>query len=96
MRIAVVVAALLLGACSDAKKSFDDGFKAQFEKSFVQSCVEGAQKAGAPAERLAKVNELCACTARSLLAKHTTTELAAMGAGGNQEAIQAAAQGCVR
>jgi hypothetical protein len=96
MRIAFIVAAVLLGACSDAKKSFDDGFKLQFEKSFIESCVDGARKAGAPEERMPKVNELCACTAKTLLTKHSTTELASMGAGGNQEAIQAAAQGCMQ
>lgn len=96
MRISMVVVLLLSAGCSEAKKSFDDGFKAQFEKSFVQSCADGARKAGAPEAQMGKVNELCSCTARTLLAKHTTSELTAMGAGSNQEAIEAAAKGCLQ
>lgn len=97
MRYTLIAVVLLLGACGDAKKQFDESFKASFEKSFVESCVKGAKDSGAPEEKMPEVNRLCACTAQGLLAKHTAAELVTMNAGGgDQSSVQAAVQACMK
>lgn len=95
MRATLIAAALLLAGCSEAKKQFDEGFKQQFEQSFSTSCAKGAADQGVPADKMDKVREMCACTAKALVAKYGVSELTAMGTGANKEAIEAAAQGCI-
>ena len=95
MRATLIAAALLLAGCSEAKKQFDDGFKQQFEQSFTTSCAKGAADQGVPEEKMEQVRALCTCTAKALVAKYGVSELTAMGAGSNKEAIEAAAQGCI-
>lgn len=95
MRATLIAAVLLLAGCGEAKKQFDDGFKQQFEQSFATSCAKGAADQGVPADKMEKVREMCACTAKTLVSKYGVTELTAMGTGANKEAIEAAAQGCM-
>ncbi len=88
------VALLLLVACGDTKKNFETGFKTAFEKNFVESCTKGAMDSGAPAEAKPKITELCACTAKKLVERHSMTELAALGSGNDQKPIEAAVKEC--
>lgn len=94
MRNLSIAIVLLLAACGDAKKNFDEGFKQAFEKNFAESCTKGAMDGGVPAENKPKVEQLCGCTAKKLVARHTTVELTAMGAGRNQELVEAAVKEC--
>jgi hypothetical protein len=94
MRKIAIAVVLFLAACGDAKKSFDASFKTSFEKSFAESCTAGAMKDGAPADKKPLVVEFCGCIAKRLVVKHSVTELASMGGGGNQELIQAAIEDC--
>ncbi len=88
------IALLLLVACGDAKKNFETGFKTSFEKNFVESCTKGAMDSGAPAEAKPRIVELCTCTARRLVERHSMTELAALGSGNDQKPIEAAVKEC--
>ncbi len=90
----VAVALLLLAACGDAKKQFDEGFKSSFEKNFVESCTKGAMDSGAPAEAKPRIEALCGCTARKLTERHSITELASLGAGKNPQSVEAAVKEC--
>ena len=94
MRYTMIAALLLLAACGDARKSFEDGFKTSFEKSFAESCVKGAMESGAPAEKQPQIAEICGCVAKKLVSQHSVTELASMGNGSNQDKVQAAVQEC--
>jgi hypothetical protein len=96
MRNGSIAIVLLLAACGDARKDFDAGFRTAFEKNFVESCTTSAMSSGAPADMKPQVTKLCACIATTLAARHSTTELAAMGAGGNEELVQAAIRDCQR
>lgn len=90
----VAIVLLLLVACGDTKKQFDVQFKSSFEKNFAESCTKGAMDSGAPAEAKPRIEELCACTARKLTARHSITELASLGAGKNPQSVEAAVKEC--
>ena len=94
MRKTMIAAVLLLAACGEAKKNFDEGFKTSFEKNFVESCTKGAMDKGAPEDRKPLIVEFCGCVAKTLVARHSVTELASMGGGGSQELMQTAIQDC--
>ncbi len=90
----VAVALLLTVACGDAKKNFETGFKQSFEKNFSESCTKGAMDSGVPEDRRAAVTQVCACTAKKLVERHTITELTAMGSGSHQDKVEAAVKEC--
>jgi len=94
MRKTIVAAILLLAACGDAKKQFDEGFKTSFEKSFAESCTTSAMNGGLPEDKRVLVARFCTCVGQKLVQRHSVTELASMGAGANKELVQAAAQDC--
>lgn len=96
MRATLIAVVLLLSACGDAKKAFDESFKAAFEKSFLESCVKGAKDSGASADKLVEVERLCGCTAKGLVTKFSAAELTAMNSGKNQDAIQAEVKACMK
>jgi hypothetical protein len=94
MRKTIIAAVLVLAACGDAKKQFDEGFKSSFEKSFGESCTTSAMNGGVPAEKRPLVVAFCDCVGKKLVERHSVTELASMGAGANKEFVQAAAADC--
>lgn len=92
---AALALASLLAGCSASKEAFDEGFKREFEKSFAASCTTGAVQAGAPQ---ARAERLCGCTAKDLVARHSSAELtrmsAALQAGGSAPEMLAAVERC--
>ncbi len=92
--ICVAIALLLTVACGDAKKNFEAGFRSSFEKNFAESCTKGAMDSGVPEARRAAVTQVCACTAKKLVERHTMTELTAMGTGSHQDKVEAAVKEC--
>jgi hypothetical protein len=94
MRKTILAAVLLLAACGDAKKQFDEGFKSSFEKSFAESCTTSAMNGGVPAEKRGVVESFCGCVGKKLVDRHSVTQLASLGTGANKELVEAAAQEC--
>ncbi len=92
--VCVAIALLLTVACGDARKNFETGFKTSFEKSFAESCTKGAMDSGVPENRRAAVTQVCSCTAKKLVDRHTITELTAMSSGSHQDKVEAAVKEC--
>ncbi len=68
----ISVAALSLGACGQAKESFDEGLEKGFDKEFASSCTTAAVKSGAAP---ALASKLCSCTAAKMKEKYKGSEL---------------------
>jgi hypothetical protein len=92
--VCVAIALLLTVACGDAKKNFEAGFRSSFEKNFSDSCTKGAMDSGVPETRRAAVTQVCSCTAKKLVERHSMTELTAMGSGSHQDRVEAAVKEC--
>lgn len=94
MRKTMIAAVLLLAACGDSAKKFEEAFKTSYEKNFVESCVKGAMDKGLPAEKKPLVENFCGCTAKKLVERYSMTELTSMSAGKEQQKMQAAVEEC--
>jgi hypothetical protein len=73
--LSLVLLALGLTACGQAKDSFDEGVQRQFSTSFVSNCSRSAQAAGIAADKATRV---CQCTVDKLLAEYEPSELMGM------------------
>lgn len=68
---AALAACLLLGACGNSKKSFDDSFNQDFHQKFAASCIQSAT-AGGVAQSLAV--KLCGCAADKVDQRFSVSE----------------------
>jgi hypothetical protein len=70
-KILLVVGAVALTACGEAKQGFEDGFDTKFHESFVASCVKSSTGAGAPQ---AAADAICACASDKIKDRFSTRE----------------------
>ena len=92
MRLAVVpllMAPLLLTACGEAKKAFDQGFEKNYHKEFVASCSAAAVKAGSGPD---VANNVCDCTATKIIEKYPGSAAARL----NDAQMEVEANACLQ